>query len=293
MQRRENMKIGYVGVGNMGAPVARNLIRQGHEVLVLDLNQEAVKGVLAAGSTGRAAQSAADFADCDLVFTCLPMPSHVLEVSLGEKGIHHFMKPGAVHIELSTIDPQTTCKVKEDAEGRGLGFVQCTQGKSPSDAEKGEQTLYVGGRPEVVDALWEPLFTRISHPFRVARAEDASTIKIITNMMAASIITAISECILVGETLGMDPQTVVDMCSVTGCNSFQLGVRGPSIAAKDFTCRFGLDLERKDVRLGCEMARQKGLKLQLIETVFDIYNKAHDAGYGNEDCCAVYKVCGK
>ena len=111
-------------------------------------------------------------------------------------------------------------------------------------------------------------------------------------MMAASIITAISECILVGEKLGMDPKTVVEMCSVTGCNSFQLGVRGPWIAAKDFGCRFGLDLERKDVRLGCEMARAKGLHLHVIEATLDVYNKAHDAGYGNEDCCAVYKVSG-
>ncbi len=286
------MKIGFIGVGNMGAPVARNLIRQGHEVAVLDLNKEAVDKVLAAGTTGKAASSAADFADAEIVFTCLPMPHHVIEVSMGENGFHKIVRPGTIHIDLSTIDPGTTTKVREDAESRGMEFIQCTQGKSPSDAEKAQQTLYVGGKPEVLDHLWDSLFTKISIPYRVPAAEDASTIKLITNMMAASIITAISECILVGEKLGMDPKTVVEMCSVTGCNSFQLGVRGPWIAAKDFGCRFGLDLERKDVRLGCEMARAKGLHLHVIEATLDVYNKAHDAGYGNEDCCAVYKVSG-
>lgn len=286
------MKIGFIGVGNMGAPVARNLIRLGHDVIVLDPNQTAVSGVLATGNTGKAATDTGDLVEAEIIFTCLPMPQHVIDVSMGKNGFHNIVKPNTVHIDLSTIDPGTTTKVREHAESCGLEFIQCTQGKSPSDAEKAEQTLYVGGKKEIVDKLWNILFTKISIPYRVNKAEDASTIKIITNMMSTAIITTIAECILVGEKLGMDPKVIVDMCSVTGCNSFQLGVRGPWIAEKDFACRFGLDLARKDVRLGCEMARANGLHLHVIETVLAQYNRAHETGLGSEDTCAIYKVSG-
>ena len=118
------MRIGFIGVGLMGGPLARNLIRAGKTVLVYDLSREAVEKTLAAGTTGQAAASTKALADCDLVFTSLPMPNHVKGVMLGADGCYGFMKKGATHVELSTIDPMTAKELEEAAKMDGCGHLR-------------------------------------------------------------------------------------------------------------------------------------------------------------------------
>ena len=113
------MSIGFVGVGLMGGPLARNLIRAGKEVLVYDLSESAVERTLDAGTTGKAAADVDELAGCELVFTSLPMPDHVEGVMLGEGGLLSKMQAGAVYVELSTIDPQTSVKLQTAAQEKG------------------------------------------------------------------------------------------------------------------------------------------------------------------------------
>lgn len=286
------MSIGFVGVGLMGGPLARNLIRAGKDVLVFDLSSDAVQRTLEAGSSGKAAGSLDELAACKLVFTSLPMPQHVEGVMLGDSGLLSKMEKGAVHVELSTIDPQTSLKLKSAAEEKGIGFLQCTLGKTPGHAEKAEEPMFIGGDRALFDALAD-IWPVIGQPaYYMGGVEASCAVKLISNMVGMANLVVLAEGIRAGEKAGIERKMLIELLQDTGARSFQMDIRGPWIAADDFANRFGLDLALKDVRLGCEMARAWGLDLKAMEAALELYKKASTAGHGKEDCNAVYKVIG-
>lgn len=286
------MQIGFIGVGLMGGGLARNLIRAGKSVLVFDLSGEATERALAAGSTGRAAAGAGDLAGCDIVFTSLPLPQHVRSVMSGAEGLYAAMKQGSVHIELSTIDPQSAEALAAEAGGRGIGYIQCTLGKTPAQAEKAEEPMFIGGDKALVDKLTD-IFAIIGRPTYVGSIAASCAVKLISNMIGMTNLAVLAEGLRVGEKAGLDRGLLLELLQDTGARSFQMDVRGPWIVSDDFKARFGLDLALKDVRLGCEMARSWGLDLRSMEAALAYYAKASDTGLGKEDCNAVYKVIGQ
>ncbi len=286
------MQIGFIGAGLMGGPLARNLIRAGKDVLVYDLSKEAVERTLAVGSTGRAAGSLADLAGCAVVFTSLPLPQHIKGVVLGEQGLYGLLKPGALHIELSTIDPGTANELAAAAKAKQLGYLQCTLGKTPAHAEKAEEPMFIGGD----QALYEKhldIFKIIGLPNYVGSVDASCAVKLISNMIGMTNLAVLAEGIKVGDKAGLDRKLLLELLSDTGARSFQMDVRGPWIAADDFAPRFGLDLALKDVRLGLEMARAWALDLKAMEAALVYYQQASAAGFGKEDCNAVAKVVGQ
>lgn len=284
------MAIGFIGVGLMGGPLARNLIRAGKEVLVFDLSEEAVQKTLDAGTSGQAAASIDALGDCDIVFTSLPMPQHVEGVMLGDDGLLAKMKAGAVHVELSTIDPQTSLKLEAAARAVNIGFIQCTLGKTPAHAEKAEEPLFIGGDKALYEKLSD-IWPIIGSPsYYMGGVEASCAVKLISNMVGMANLVVLAEGMRAGEKAGIEKKALVELLQDTGARSFQMDVRGPWIAAGDFNNRFGLDLALKDVRLGCEMARAWGLDLKAMEAALELYRKASAAGFGKEDCNAVYKA---
>ena len=286
------MQIGFIGVGLMGGPLARNLIRAQKTVLVYDLSKDAVAKTLAVGTTGKAAADVAELAGCDVVFSSLPLPAHVRGVMEGDVGLYGKMKKGAVHIELSTIDPQTAEALAAAAAQKGLGYIQCTLGKTPAQAEKAEEPMFIGGDKALVDKL-KDIFSIIGLPNYVGSVASACAVKLISNMIGMTNLAVLAEGLRVGEKAGLDRKLLLDLLADTGARSFQMDVRGPWLVADDYTARFGLDLALKDVRLGMEMSRAFGLDLSAMEAALAYYKKASEAGYGKEDCNAVIKAVGK
>ncbi|WP_045218513.1 NAD(P)-dependent oxidoreductase [Desulfonatronum thioautotrophicum] len=283
------MQIGFVGVGLMGGGLARNLIRAGKDVLVYDLSAEAIQRTLDAGTTGKAANSLSDLAGCDLLITSLPLPQHVKGVVLGEDGLYAKMKKGATHIEVSTIDPGTANEMKAAAENHGLGYIQCTLGKTPAHAEKAEEPMFIGGDKALVDKF-EEIFKIIGIPSYVGTIDASCAVKLISNMIGMTNIAVLAEGIRVGDKAGLDRKQLLELLTDTGARSFQMDVRGPWIANDDYAARFGLDLALKDVRLGLEMARAWGQDLKAMEAALEYFKQASAAGHGKEDCNAVIKV---
>lgn len=276
----------------MGGPLARNLIRAGKDVLVFDLNKEAIARTLAAGTSGEAAPSAASLAVCDLLFTSLPLPLHVAETMKGPNGLYAKMKSGSVHIELSTIDPQTAEGLAAAAAENHVGYIQCTLGKTPAQAEKGEEPMFIGGDKNLVDKLRD-IFKLIGQGVYVGSIAASCAVKLISNMVGMTNLAVLAEGFRVGEKAGLDRALLLELLTDTGARSFQMDVRGPWIASDDYNARFGLDLALKDVRLGVEMAKSWDLHLAAMEAALAYYQKASAAGYGKEDCNAVYKTIGK
>lgn len=284
------MKFGYIGLGLMGGPLARNLIRAGKDVLVFDLSEEAVQRTLAAGTTGKAAKSTDEMVDCDVVFTSLPLPKHIEGVMLGDKGLLNKMKKGSVYIDVSTIDPETGKKVFDFATSKGIDFLACPLGKGPAQAEKAEQPIFAGGTQAAFDKML-PILKIVGNPVHyTGGAEQAYAFKLLSNMIGMTNLAVLAEGIRVGEKAGIEKGKLLELLAETGANSFQLQIRGPWIINNDFANRFGVALALKDVRLGCEMADAMGYDAKFTKMAQKCYQEADNAGLGKEDCNAVYKV---
>lgn len=284
------VKYGYIGLGLMGGPLARNLIRAGKDVAVFDLSPEAISRTLAAGTTGKAAQSTADLSDCDVVFTSLPLPKHIEETMLGEKGLLNKMKANATYIDVSTIDPKTARKVADFAAAKGIGFLACPLGKGPAQAEQAEEPVFAGGKKEVFEKMTGTLELVGNPVYYLGDVEQAYAFKLISNLIGMTNMAVLAEGLRIGEKAGIDPKLLQALLADTGANSFQLQVRGPWILNNDFANRFGVNLALKDVRLGVDMAEDMGYDAQFCKLAKKCYEEAQEKGFGNEDCNAVYKV---
>ncbi len=284
------MLFGFIGLGNMGGGLARNLIRAGKKVLVYDLSPEAIEKTLAAGTTGKAAASAAELADADVVFTSLPLPAHIEQVMLGPDGLLAGMKPDAAYIDVSTIDPQSARKVSDACEARGIRFLACPLGKNPAAAEKADEPIFAGGKKESFEELKEILQIVGTPVYYMGEVEASEAFKLISNMVGMTNVAVIAEGIRLGEKAGIAPSQMAELLEETGGKSFQSTLRAPWIAAGDFAPRFGLDLALKDVRLGCEMADQWGKDPRLMKVALDYFKTANAKGFGGDDCNAVYKI---
>lgn len=284
------MKYGYIGLGLMGGPLARNLIRAGKDVTVFDLSTAAIERTLAVGTTGKAAKSVEELVDCDVVFTSLPLPKHLEGTMLGENGLLNKMKKGSVYIDVSTIDPKTARKLADFAASKGIGFLACPLGKGPAQAEKAEQPIFAGGKKEVYEKMLETLNIVGSPVYYLGDVEQAYAFKLISNMIGMTNLAVLAEGLRIGEKAGIDPKQLTELLADTGANSFQLQVRGPWIVNNDFANRFGVSLALKDVRLGCEMADAWDYDARFTKLAKKFYEDAEAKGFGSEDCNAVYKV---
>jgi 3-hydroxyisobutyrate dehydrogenase-like beta-hydroxyacid dehydrogenase len=284
------MLFGFIGVGAMGGGLARNLIRAGKEVLVYDLSIDAMQRTLEAGTSGKAAKDVKELAGADVVFTSLPLPKHLEEVMLGEDGLLNAMKPGSTYIDVSTIDPQTARKLSDAAEAKEINFLECPLGKTPAQAEKAEEPIFVGGKKEVYEMMKEVLNIVGSPVYYMGEVEAATALKLISNLIGMTNVAVLAEGIRIGEKAGIEPKFLLELLDDTGAKSFQMDVRGPWIAEGDFASRFGLDLALKDVRLGCEMAQAWGVDPKTMKVALDYFKQASAEGLGKEDCNAIYKV---
>ncbi|WP_067623152.1 NAD(P)-dependent oxidoreductase [Alicyclobacillus acidiphilus] len=283
------MKIGFIGVGKMGGGLARNLVRRGYDVTVFDLNKAAIERVLEIG--GRAAASTADLAAAsDVIFTSLPMPKHLTDLLIDEERLFGQMKDGAVVIDVSTIDPSTARRLSDAATQEGVDFLACPLGKGPAQAEEGTQPIYAGGRPEVYQK-YEHLLQDISTSVHyLGDVEQATAFKIVSNLIGMTNAVVLSEGLRIGERAGIDPVQLQQLLATTGADSYQLTLRGPKILNRDFTPGFSIHLTRKDVHLGVGMAKELNQPAPFSELALTYFEQAVEAGLGDEDCAAVYKL---
>lgn len=284
------MKIGFIGIGLMGGPLARNLIRSGKEVYFFARNKEHIEKTLSAGTTGKLVSSVKDLADCDIIFTCLPLPQTVKSVMIDDDGLLNCMKEGSVYIDTSTIDPQTAGEIETYARQKGIHYLGCTLGLGPAQAELAQEPIFAGG-DEKIFKQYKPVLDIIGSPvYYLGGVKQAYAFKIISNMVGMTNLAVLAESIHLAQHAGIDEKQFLKLLACTGGDSNQLHRRGPLIIEKDFANRFAVDLTLKDLTLGCKMAQKMEYTPHFTEKARDFYKQAKDEGYGKEDCCAVYKV---
>lgn len=284
------MKIGFIGIGLMGGPLARNLIRAGKEVYIYGRNQQHINKVLSAGTTGKAVKNINDLAICDIIFTCLPLPQTVKSIMIENNGLLNQLKSGSIYIDTSTIDPKTATEIETYAKNHQIGFLGCTLGLGPAQAEEAKEPIFAGGDKIVFEKML-PLLNLIGAPVHyLGGVIQAYAFKIISNMIGMTNLAILAEGIHLAQKANIDIEQFLTLLAQTGGDSNQLSRRGSAIANNDFSNRFAVDLTLKDLTLGCNMAKDFNYTPIFSQKSRELYQKASEQGYGAEDCCAIYKV---
>ncbi len=283
------MKIGFVGLGTMGGPMARRLAEQGHRVSGYDVDaargaRAREGGVTLAPSAGGAAETA------DVVLSSLPDPAAVRGAYLGADGVLSTVRPGTTLIDLSTVDPDTWREVAAAARAKGVDCLDAPVSGGPAEAGSGKLVFLVGGDATVLDrcrALLLTLGTEIHH---VGPLGSGQIIKLVNNVMSIGNVAVAAEAMVLGVKAGMEPQRLFDILSTSGGRSHHFLKRFPNVLAGDFTPYFGIGLSRKDVSLALGMAAKLEVPMFVASTVRQVYEAAHAQGFGQLDMAAVIKL---
>ena len=281
-------KIGFIGLGTMGLPMAANLLKAGYDVIAYNRTQEKVEKIVSQG--GRAAVSAAEVAESsDVVFTMLTADRAVEEIVFGEKGIIKGAKARQIVIDCSTISPNTSIKLAQELGKLGIEVLDAPVTGSEPQAIEGILTFMVGGKKEVFEQCI-PLFeTMGKNAFYMGENGAGSYTKLANNTMAAINLLSLTEAITMATKAGIDPELFIKVVSGGGARSGMIDNKAPKILNRDFHANFATVLMYKDLGLATNIAAQLQVPVPVLSLVKEMLQMAILKGYANEDMCSVIK----
>jgi len=284
------MKVGFIGVGNMGGPMCRNIIRNtNHEVIVFDLSTTAVQGCVDLGAS--AADSVAELASqCDIVITSLPVPQIVEDVALGTGGVADNAKPGTVFIDLSTNAPATAKRLDAGMRSKGILMLEAPVSGGTARAKDGTIVIMVGGDSEVFEQQLPLLKSFSAEVVHVGGIGMGSTAKLINNMLAFCNSAAAAEALMIGKRAGIDLRKLdLVIRNASGMSSGYANMATKAFEG-EFAATFALDLAHKDLRLALQMADELGVPGLIAPQVMNLMRMARGMGLGGSDSCSIIRV---
>jgi 3-hydroxyisobutyrate dehydrogenase-like beta-hydroxyacid dehydrogenase len=285
------MKVGFIGVGNMGGPMCRNIVkRSNHQVTVFDLNAAALKTCTDLGAT--AAKSVAEVTrGADVVMTSLPMPKDVEAVSLGDGGILANITKGQTYIDLSTNAPSMVKKIGAAMAAKGIAMLDAPVSGGTTGAEAATIAIMVGGDRKVFDDALPVLQSFSANVIHMGELGTGTVAKLVNNMMAFCNAAAAAEGLMLGVTAGLDPAKLIQVIA---------NASGNSNAFKSFSERamkgvfsppsFALNLAHKDLHLALELADELGVPLPQGSATHNLQRMARGMGLGPDDSSAILRV---
>ena len=289
-------RVGFIGLGTMGKPMAKNVLKKGFDLVVYDQVAPPVEELAALGAA-RADSPAAVARATDVVITMLPSSPQVEEVALGERGIIHGARAGQVYIDMSTIDPITTRRVAAALAERGVQMLDAPVSGSSPKAVDGTLTIMVGGPADVVERC-RPVFAAMGeHIIHVGDIGMGEVVKLVNTLIAGVTMVAVAEAFNLGVRAGADPKVLYEVVSKSSGNCWTLHTRTPypgvlptGPANEDFAPGFMTDLMRKDLGLCVAAARELKAPALLAALAEQLYAATGALGYGRKDFSAVVKT---
>ena len=283
------MKLGFIGLGVMGAPMAAHLVAAGHDVSGYDVNAAAGEKLAAAG--GRAASSVADaVAGADVVVTMLPNHPQVEEVVLASGGVLEAAEPGTLLIDMSTIRPETSIAVAEAARDKKIRVLDAPVSGGQAGAEQASLSIMVGGTEEDFEAgkpVLDALGKTIVH---VGPHGAGQVVKAANQLVVGGIYGLVAEAIVLLEASGVDAATGLDVLAGGLAGSRILELKRKSMVERQFAPGFRIDLHHKDMGIALAAARQADVALPLTGLVAQLVAAGRAMGHGSLDHSALLKV---
>ena len=281
------MKIGLIGLGIMGKPMAKNLLKAGYDLTVSDLNQASVDEIVAAGA--KAATNAEIGETCDVVLTMVPNSPQVKAVMLGEDGVAAHMKPGSVFIDMSSINPVASKEIAAELAKRGIEMLDAPVSGGEPKAIDGTLSFMVGGKQEVFDQYKDILGAMGASVVRCGDVGAGNTTKLANQIIVACNIQALSEALTLAKMAGVDPELVFQAIRGGLAGSTVMNAKAPMMIEGNDKPGFKIDLHIKDLNNALDCAHPVGSPLPMTAAVQEIFQWLHNNGCGQDDHSSIIK----
>lgn len=281
-------RIGFIGTGTIGAPMAQRLLDGDHALRVYDRDTAATAELEAAGAIR--ASGIADVAGaCDVVFLSLPGPAQIREVMLGEDGLLAHARDGAIVVDLSTNALALNREIAEAAAARGVSYLDAPVSGGRAGAEAGTLAVMVGGDATAFATI-EPLLACFGKNIvHLGDSGNGTLAKLVNNQIFLAASVLIQEGMVMGAKAGLEPATLLEVLK-SGSAASVIGA-APLLLSRRFDQGiFALDIAAKDLEVALESATAIGVETPLTAAAADVYRRARDAGLGSEDFYATLKT---
>lgn len=284
------MKVGFIGLGTMGEPMAHNLLKAGFQLVVCDLNAAPVERLAAAGATG-AASPAEVARQVEIVVSSLPDDAAVREVLVGEWGILSGGQPGLIAVDTSTISPLTSQSLAPLLAEKGIAFLEAPVSGGQTGAIAGTLAIMVGGARDAYEKalpVLQALGKNITH---VGGHGSALTVKLCNQMIIGAVMASTSEALTMAAKAGIDTGLVLQILSNSTARGWIVQEYVPrTMLVENFKPGFRLALERKDVGLALDYGIKLGVPMFVTALVHQLYAQAQGLGKGNLDFAAICQL---
>ena len=275
------MKVGFIGLGNVGSKLAASLLSNGFELTVLDLRPEASEPLLVSGA--RVAENPRGLtAVSDVIVTSLPSPEISAEVLEEDDGVLAEMGPGKVWVEMSTTSRDEVIRLGSMVRKRGADAMDCPVSGGCHRAATGNIAIFAGGERATFDRVLPLLSTMGRQILHTGPLGSASVLKVVTNYLASAHLVALGEALITAHAAGMDLATTYEAIRISSGNSFVHETEGQLILSGSRNIDFTMDLVVKDVTLFQDLADQAGLPLEIAPALVDIFRDG-ETRYGSRE----------
>jgi 2-hydroxy-3-oxopropionate reductase len=279
-------KVGFVGLGIMGRPMARNLLAAGHELVVHNRSRSKAEGLAEEGA-GVADNPKEVAESCETVITMLSDSPQVEEVLAGENGVFEGVREDALLVDMSTISPVVAKELAAEARERGASMLDAPVSGGEPGAEAGTLSIMVGGSVEGferAEPLFEAMGTTVVH---VGESGTGQVVKACNQIVVALTIEAVAEALVLGSKAGVDPAKVIEVLSGGMAGNKVMEVRGEKFLKHEFDPGFKLELHRKDLGIALAAGREYGVPLPVTGIVDQVLEALVAKGLGGKDHSAI------
>lgn len=281
------MKIGMIGLGIMGKPMAKNLVKAGYDLVVNDHHQDHIDEVTALGASQGTNIEIGE--QCDVVLTMVPNSPQVKEVMLGENGVGAHMKPGSIFVDMSSINPIASKEVAAELAKREIEMVDAPVSGGEPKAIDGTLSFMCGGKQEVFDKVKPILEAMGSSVVLCGPIGAGNTTKLANQIIVACNIQALSEAMTLAKKAGVDPQLVFDAIKGGLAGSTVMNAKAPMMIEGNDKPGFRIDLHIKDLNNALDCAHSVGAPLPMTAEVQEVFQWLHNNGCGSDDHSSIIK----
>jgi len=281
--------VGFIGLGIMGKPMARNLLKAGHDLVVYDIVPQAIDEIMSEGAKG--ARSAKEVAEkCTFVITMVPNGPHVKTAVFGENGVAEGIKSGSLVVDMSSIDPGISREVGTGLKEKGVRFLDAPVSGGEPKAIDGTLAIMVGGKKEIFEKV-EPILKQMGSTVTLTGKIGAGNVtKLANQIMVACNIAAMSEALVLATKAGLDPEVVFNAVKAGLAGSTVLNVKAPMVYGRNFKPGFRIRLHQKDLRNALLAAESMKVSLPLTSVVQNMLIDLMNNGKGDLDHSAIVQV---
>lgn len=286
------MKIGFIGLGIMGKPMVKNLLKAGHEVVAYDIVAENLQAVVRDGAVA-GKNSAAIAAECPVVITMLPNSPHVKTVVMEKDGVLEGAKAGLILIDMSSIAPLASKEICEACKKKGVRMLDAPVSGGEPKAIDGSLSIMVGGDKALFEEM-KPILSCMGASIVLCGDVGAgNTTKLANQMIVAGNIAVLAEALTLAKKAGVDPETVFQAIKGGLAGSTVMNAKAPMMIEGNFKPGFRIDLHIKDLNNALETGHKVGAPMLLTANVQEMFEILHADGYGSDDHSGLAKYYAK